>query len=199
MTIENEQGTNKNKWIWIGLGAAVLFCCCAVIAAYLIFRQVGQKVQEGMKTDPESASKAAHEIVDYTLPEGYQEQMSMNVMIYSFVMIAPETISDGPFIMLAQFESGMDQDQMEQQLRQAIEQQAGQRGQDMKLVEVKKKTIRGEETEVAIFEGTDQNGNQLRQLTTAFPGKGGTAMLIIMGDTSSWDQNMVDDFIDSIR
>ena len=101
--------------------------------------------------------------------------------------------------MLAQFETGVDQQQMEQQIRQAFEQQAGNRGQDMKLVEVKKKTIRGEETDVAIFEGTDQSGNNLRQLITSFPGKGGTVMLMIMGDALTWDQGMVDDFIESIR
>ena len=200
MTIVNEQGTNKNKWIWIGLGAALLFCCCAALVAFFVVRQAGQKLQEGMKTDPESASQAAHEIVDYDLPPGYQEQMSMDVMIYSFVVIGPEsTTTGGPLIMLAQFETGVDQQQMEQQIRQAFEQQAGNRGQDMKLVEVKKKTIRGEETDVAIFEGTDQSGNNLRQLITSFPGKGGTVMLMIMGDALTWDQGMVDDFIESIR
>ena len=200
MTIVNEQGTNKNKWIWIGLGAALLFCCCAALVAFFVVRQAGQKLQEGMKTDPESASQAAHEIVDYDLPPGYQEQMSMDVMIYSFVMIGPESMTTGgPLIMLAQFETGVDQQQMEQQIRQAFEQQAGNRGQDMKLVEVKKKTIRGEETDIAIFEGTDQNGNNLRQLITSFPGKGGTVMLMIMGDALTWDQGMVDDFIESIR
>ena len=200
MTIVNEQGTNKNKWIWIGLGAALLFCCCAALVAFFVVRQAGQKLQEGMKTDPESASKAAHEIVDYDLPPGYQEQMAMDVMIYSFVMIGPESMTTGgPLIMLAQFETGVDQQQMEQQIRQAFEQQAGNRGQNMKLVEVKKKTIRGEETEVALYEGTDSEGNDMRQLITTFPGKGGTVMLMVMGETRTWDQGMVDDFIESIR
>jgi hypothetical protein len=201
MTVVNEQGTKKRNWIWIGLGAAGLFCLCAVAVAIFVINRVGKQVQEGVQTDPESASKAAHEIADYDLPPGYQEQMAMDIMFYSFVMIAPEssTTLDQPIIMLAQFQAGVDQDQMEQQLRQAFEQQAGNQGADMRLVEVKKMTIRGEETDVAIYEGTDQNGNTLRELITAFPGKDGTAMLIIMGNLQDWDQTMVDDFIKSIR
>ena len=201
MTVVNTQEPKKTNWLWIGLGGAALFCLCAVAVAIFMFYRVGKQVQEGVETDPASASKAAHEIADYDLPPGYQEQMSMNLFVYTFVMIAPEssTTLDKPIIMLAQFQAGVDQQQMEQQLRQSFEQQSSSSGADMKLVEVKKMTIRGEETDVAIYEGTDQNGNNLRELITSFPGKDGTAMLIIMGDAQEWDQQMVDDFITSIR
>ena len=202
MTVTNEPG-NKNKWIWIGLGAALLFCCCAVVAAILVFRQAGKTIEEGMKTDPESAAQAARKIADYDLPPGYQEQMSMDILFYSFVIIAPETdtqTTTSPLIMLAQFsQAGMDRQQMEQQLRQAFEQQSGQRGADMQVVEVKNMVIRGEEVEVTIFEGTDTNGYVVRQLITSFPGKDGTAMLMIMGSPSAWDDKVIDDFIESIR
>ena len=135
MTI-NEQG-NKNKWIWIGLGAAVLFCCCAVLVAFFVFRQAGQKIKEGVKTDPAAASEAAHKIVDYNLPPGYQEQMSMDILFYSFVIIAPESSGSAtdPIIMLAQFsQSGTDRKQMEEQLRRSFEQQSGRRGADMQEI-----------------------------------------------------------------
>ena len=204
MTIINEQDTKKKtNWVWIGLGGAAVFCLCAVAVAVFLFYRVGKQVADSTQTDPESAAKAAHKIVDsYELPAGYQERMAMNIMLYSFVMIGPDQESIGrgePFIMLAQFQAGVDQDQMELQLRQSFEQQAGNRGMDMHLVEVKKATIRGEETEIAIYEGTDQSGDAVRQLITSFPGKGGTAMLMIMGDVNGWDQSAIDDFIESIR
>jgi len=205
MTVVNDQGTKKTNWLWIGLGAAGLFCLCAVAVAVFMFYRVGKQVADSTKIDPAAASKAAHEIVDsYELPAGYQEQMAMNILFYTFVMIAPEQAGSGdgrPFIMLAQFEtgSGVSQEQMEQQLRQSLEQQAGNRGMDMHLVEVKKMTIRGNESDVAIYEGADQSGNAIRELITSFPGKNGTAMLMIMGDAQEWDQTVIDDFIKSIR
>ena len=201
MTV-NQPTTNKNKWIWIGLGAALLFCCGAVLVAGLVFWQAGKKIQEGVKADPEAAAEAAHKIADYDLPEGYQEQMAMEIMIYSFVMIGPEYSSGsatGPVFMLAQFKAGVNQEQMEEQLRQSFEQQAGNRGLSMSLVKVEDKTIRGAETQVATYEGTDENGLVIRQVVTSFPGKDGAAMLMIMGPADLWDQDVIDAFIESIR
>jgi hypothetical protein len=195
----NEQ-PNQNKWIWIGLGAAALLCCCAVIVAVLVFRQIGKKVEEGVKIDPASASEAAHKIADYTLPDGYQEQMAMDILFYSFVMIGPESeATNEPIIMLAQFQAGIDQQQMEEQIRQSFEQQSGRRGMTLELKEVKKMTIRGEETDVVIYEGTDQSGTSMRQLVTTFPGKDGNAMLMIMGSPEYWNEDEIDQFIESIH
>ena len=204
MTI-NQPGTadtNKNKWIWIGLGATILFCCGVVLVAAFVFQQAGKRLQEGMKTDPEAAAEVAHTIAEYDLPEGYQEKMAMEIMFYSLVMIGPENTSgsvNGPVFMLAQFQAGLNQEQMEQQIRRSFEQQAGNRALNMSLVKVEEVTIRGEETQVATYEGSDENGFVIRQVLASFPGKGGTAMLMIMGSAESWDQDMVEAFIESIR
>ena len=101
--------------------------------------------------------------------------------------------------LLAQFQTGMNEEQMKERMRQSFEQQAGNRGFSMSLVKVEEKIIRGEETEVAIYEGTDQSGDVMRQLITTFPGKDGTAMLMVIGPAQTWDQDMVDEFIESIR
>jgi hypothetical protein len=108
-------------------------------------------------------------------------------------------MSKGTVFMLAQFHAGVKQEQMEQQLRQSFEQQAGNRGLNMSLVNVEEKTIRGEETQVATYEGSDDNGHVFRQVIASFPGKDGTAMLMIMGPVELWDQDLVDTFIESIR
>lgn len=193
---------NNNRRIWIGLGAAALFCLCAVVVAVFTFYKVGQRVQDGMKTDPESASQAAHAIVDYELPAGYQEQMSMDLMVYTFVMIGPEPQNSrsGPLIMLARFnEMGANSEDMERQIQQSFEQQSGFRGLTMEIVEVRKVTIRGDEVEVTTFEGTDDNGLVMRQLITAFPAKNGTGMLMIMGPAQYWDKDVIDQFVESIH
>lgn len=201
MTI-SEAGRNNNRRIWIGVGAAALFCLCAVVVAGYIFLQMGRQIREGVKTNPEGASEAAHAIADYELPPGYQERMAMNFLVYSFVMIGPESpgSTGEPLIMLAQFDAiGVSQEQMEQQIRQSFEQQSGRRGMQMKLVKVEKLTLRGEEVEVFTYEGTDETGAVVRQLITSFPGKGGTAMLMIMGSAKGWDQDIIDDFVHSIH
>ncbi len=199
-----EPNKKSNKWIWWALGGAALFCICAVGVAVFLFARVGQQIEKGMKTDPASAAKAGHAIADYTLPPGYQEQMAMDLFIYNMVFIAPSstgsTYSSGkPIIMLAQFKAGADQQQMQQQIQQSFEQQSGQRGYSMKVVETKKMTIRGQEVTVITYEGTGENGAVLRQLITSFPGKGGTAMLMIMGEPQQWNKEEIDAFLASIH
>jgi hypothetical protein len=203
MTV-TEANKNNHKWIWIGLGAATLFCLCAVGVAVLVFMRIGQQFRDGMKTDPQGASEAAHAIADYELPAGYEEKIAMDFFAYTMVMMGPKTSdslssSDKPMIMLAQFQVATNQQQMEEQMRRSFEQQSGRRGLQMKVVEVKKMTIRGEEVDVTTFEGTDSNGFVMRQLITTFPGKDGTAILMIMGLAQTWDKEEIDKFIESIQ
>ena len=101
--------------------------------------------------------------------------------------------------MLAQFQVPTDQQQMEEQMRRSFEQQSGWRGLKMKVVEVRQMTIRGEEVDVTTFEGTDERGFVLRQIITTFPGKDGTALLMIMGAAQTWDEAEIDQFIESIH
>lgn len=194
----------NNRWIWIALGGALLFCLCAAAVTVFLLARVGQKVKEGVKTDPKAAAEAAHAIADYELPPGYQEQISMNFFIYSMVLIdadAPGSVTSTgkPIIMLAQFQAGTDQKQMEEQIRKSFQQQSGQSGTSMKVVETKTMTIRGVEAEVIIYEGADEQGSMTRQLITTFPGKNGTAMLMVMGEPQNWDQEEIDTFIESIH
>lgn len=203
MTV-TEANRNNNKWIWIGLGAAALFCLCAVGVAALLFMRIGQRFKEGVKTDPQGASEAAHAIADYELPDGYEERIAMDFFAYTMVMIGPKSsttpsLAAGPMIMLAQFQVAANQQQMEEQMRRSFEQQSGRRGLKMEVVDVKKMTIRGKEVDVTTFEGTDDNGFVMRQVLATFPGKDGTALLMIMGAAQTWDQDEIDQFIESIH
>jgi hypothetical protein len=199
-----EEKKKDNKWIWIGLGAAALFCLCAVGVAVLVFMRMGQQFQEGMKTDPQAASEAAHAIADYELPAGYEEKIAMDFFVYTMVMMGPEASTTPssaarPMIMLAQFQVATNQQQMEEQMRRSFEQQSGWRGLKMKVVDVKKMTLRGKEVDVTTFEGTDDNGFVMRQVLATFPGKDGTALLMIMGPAQTWDKDEIDQFVESIH
>jgi hypothetical protein len=203
MTITEEK-KKDNKWIWIGLGAATLFCLCAVGVAVLVFMRMGQQFKEGVKTDPQAASEAAHAIADYELPPGYEEKIAMDFFVYTMVMMGPEASTTPssaarPMIMLAQFQVATNQQQMEEQMRRSFEQQSGWRGLKMKVVDVKKMTLRGKQVDVTTFEGTDDNGFVMRQVLATFPGKDGTALLMIMGPAQTWDKEELDQFVESIH
>ena len=127
--------------------------------------------------------------------------MSMSLFVYDLVVIgSSQTGSSSMMIMLMQFNNGagLDQAQMEEQMGQAFEQQGGQPGMQMKVVETREETIRGEQVIVTISEGASQ-GITLRQWITVFKGNGGPTMLMIQGTTSDWDEELILNFIHSIR
>lgn len=201
MTV-TEAGKNSNKKIWIGLGAAALFCLCAVAFAAVIFIRMGQQLQQGIKDDPQAAAETARAIADYELPEGYHEEFVMNILTTSMVFMSP-TSSDAyarkPTIMLAQFKAIGDEEQIKEQMRQSMARQKGLGDISMQLVDVKKMNIRGEEVEVGTYEGASVDGLTMRQVITTFPGKNGVAMLMISGPSEFWNEEEINAFIESIH
>lgn len=196
-----ETKTNKNRNIWIAVAVVGVLCLVACGVAFLVFRQIGTQVGESFKTDPADMAAVSDKIADYDMPPGYKAQVSMSLFVYDMVMIGPsQTGSSSMTIMLMQFNNGagLDQAQMEEQMRQAFEQQGGQPGMQMKVVETREETIRGEQVPVTISEGTSQ-GITLRQWMTVFKGNGGPTVLMIQGSTSDWDDELILNFIHSIR
>jgi hypothetical protein len=60
-------------------------------------------------------------------------------------------------------------------------------------------TVRGQSTTMRWLEGTDQNGQAVKQLACMFEGKSGEVILVMVASQATWDQEMVDDFLKSIR
>ena len=125
----------------------------------------------------------------------------MSIMMYDLVMIGPEgPASNSMLIMLMQFNGdiGMTEEQMQQQVRQSFEQQSGQRGVQMTVVETREETIRGEQVSIIVSEGSSE-GVTMRQWMTVFTGNGGPTVMMIQGMTGDWDEDLLLDFIHSIR
>jgi hypothetical protein len=155
-----------------------------------------------MKRDPQAAAQTAHAIADYDLPEGYQEEFAMNILTTSMVFISPMESGSyrlKPTIMLSQFRTIGSEEQIREQMRQSYAQQKGLGNVKMDLVDVKKMNIRGQESEVATYEGSTEDGAAFRQVISTFPGKDGVAMLMITGPTEYWDEEAIDAFIESIH
>lgn len=188
----------NRKTLLIILGIVVVLCCCAAAAGILLVTQAGRFIAQTVSVDPAKTSAVAQSITDYTLPSGYKEQFSMSLM--GFDLAAFSTQDDKQMIMLFQApaNSGLTTQQMEDQMRQAQQQQTGQ-NYTLEKVGTQSAYIRGETTEFTIYEGKDKNGVAIRELVGAFKGKSGTAILMIVGPIDSWDTAAVDSFVKSLR
>ena len=69
---------------------------------------------------------------------------------------------------------------------------------NMHYVGTRQVTIKGQPTELSISEGGLGAGT-VRQATGVFDGKGGLAMVMIIGNVDAWDWAVFDQFCESIH
>jgi len=181
------------------LAAIVLFCCCvAGLGGTLLGTRVFGRA---LITNPDRVQAVGREIADYDVPSDYQELFAMNMLGVKIVAIGPAAPADFMMIMLMQLPSGLEvsQSEMERQIEQALARQTGLARADMTEVGEEEVIIKGEPVTLIVREGVTDDGEQMRQVTGLFEGKGGPAVLMVAGEVDAWDTEMVDRFIASIR
>jgi hypothetical protein len=187
------------KIVLVVVAIALFLCCVAGLGITLLgTRLVGQ----AFITNPDRVQAVGREIADYDVPSGYQQMFAMNMMGIKMVAIGPAaSTSDFMMIMLMQLPAGMgvSRAEMERQIEQALARQTGLGSADMTSVGQEEAVIKGETVTMAVREGTTESGEHLRQISGLFEGRGGPAMLMVVGEVSTWDQAMVDQFMASIR
>jgi hypothetical protein len=197
--ISADRGNKNTRWPWVGLAGAALFFVCSLLVAGFVFIQIRKQYERLFRIEPEPASEAAHKLIDYDLPPGYQETRSGGYSEFSIVQIAPDS-NTGPLILLAPVNfSLINRNAGQERIRKALEQNSGRSHLNLELVKVQMMIIRGEEAEVRTYEGKNQVKLVIREMVTSFPGKDGTVMMMIICPVALWDQQLVDDFINSIH
>jgi len=192
---------SRNTKIVIGIIGGILGVCCLIaIVAALVLPRMFQNFAEGID-DPAEAAEVANSIVDYDLPSGYDEQGAMNFLGFRMAFITGP--SDQSMIMLAEFPATLarDEEQMQQQMRDAFSSRTGS-GQNVSLEFVSSEdvTINGADATLGTYEGTDSQGNNVRQIVGVFEAKSGSpAMLMIFGEQDNWDEGGISRFLDSLE
>jgi len=194
--------SRNTKIILAVVGALVAICLCVGAAALAISAWTASKVvnmaEQNISSKPEEINASAAAIADFDLPQGFTPDYGMSLMGISLVGYS----AGDQHIMLMQFPAGMNvsAEEMQRQMQQAMQNQKySYMNADLKVVEQKTVTIRGEENTLTVYEGKEGSGSAFRQVSVPFQGKSGTALLVIAGDAGTWDQAMVDNFIASIR
>lgn len=187
--------SRTTKIVLIVVGVLLVLCVGGACGAVVLF---GTFANKAIVKDPAKVADLAHSISDYDLPSGYREQIGMNILNSSFVIIGGSP--SRPMIMLMQFPAGeqVDQATMEIQMQQAMQQSRRQQNQQLIVVGHRTVSIRGQEVDLTISEGRSSN-SAYRQETGIFQGKGGPTMLMIIAPSVSWDQGIVDSFLASMR
>jgi len=192
------------KTALIIIGSLFLLCGCAATA--LIFTgfwslgNVVRWVDNSTTEDPQEAVRVGSEIADYEIPAGFDTPYGVHFGDVN--MVGYTSQSERSHILLAQFPEGTSIN-IDEMLRQ-ISARPGDSNDtwhttETKLLEERPVTIRGQETNLSISEGTSADGIMYRTAIANFQGRGGPALVMVAGPLDEWDIEMVEAFIASIQ
>ena len=186
---------SQNKKIVLIVVLALVISCCLLCVLTAVL--VPNLLSKTFSTDPAKAKATGAQIVDYTMPPGYQEMMGMDMFFEQIVLLGRED-KRGVTIMLFQIKAtNVSRDQMEQQMRQAFQGQFSSGSSKMTPVGTRTVKIKNQSVTLNISEST--GSTPLRQAIGVFPGKGGLAMVMLTGTVREWDWDMLDAFFQSMR
>jgi hypothetical protein len=199
---------SRNAKIGIGVVIGVLgLCTCVCLAGFVGMGLYGDRILEQMAVqDPQQARQQAAAMLDYDLPPGFNEQGLVNFLTGKMLVIhdAPAGSQVSPSVVIlvtqlsssAMLESEQFRDQFQAGLQQAMQ------GQEIawRLVSKTASAIRGQQVQVYTYEGEDEQGQAMRQMTTdVFEGKSGMLFITIIGTAQDWRQDRLDAFLASIQ
>lgn len=149
-----------------------------------------------IKSDAEKISEAASNIADFSLPVGYSPEFTAHLAGYTAVAYNP---GDGhSHLYLIQSEKETDKEELAKTLANLVP-GSSDRNTRLTVIENRATTIRGQDATVVVSEGVNSEGSTYRQITVAFQGKGGPALLVLSEPTERWDNSTVDALLASIQ
>ena len=149
-----------------------------------------------LNSNPEDVSSAASTIADFEPPAGYTSDFTASLLGYTVAAYNP---GDGhSHLYLIQSEKEADGEKLAQMLADLV---PGSSDPNTRLtvVENRTATVRGQEVTLVISDGINSERESYRQITAAFEGKGGPALLVLSEPIERWDQSAIDAFIASIE
>lgn len=195
------------KIIWkrvaLLLAGAVMLCGLIGLAYYTLQGPLRSALSARFwKTDPVQADEVARALLDFDLPPGYQPEkvMKLKEEASADAVILASQAHPSDMIFIGRTPDGIlaNEDwrtKYEERGARAIADQLY----DTETISTTTTTIRGQPVTLRLLEGTDQNGQSVKQLACMFQGKSGEILLVIVAGQTTWDQAMVDHFLNSIR
>lgn len=190
---------SKNTKIIIGVIAGVLvLCMIACGVSVLAFGWFSERVVTNAVIEGEETGSTQAEIAELDMPARFTAGGGMSLLGVKMVVYQSTNEKEVAVLMQMPVQSEIN-DETIRQLQEGMGRSTNRRFNNMKTVETRDVTVRGQSGKVIIQEGTDDQGNQYRLMMTAFQGQSGVAMLLIGAPTGDYNQAEYDAIVDSIR
>jgi hypothetical protein len=187
---------NTRRIVLILVSGLVMVCLCLVAAGFVAVRSAGWVLARTLERDAATVAEVGNDIATYELPAGFGDAFAADLAGFSLVGYTGADRHSHIYLFQAPATVNLDQVDMEQQLRRGA-------GADnwVEVTEVDRYPceIRGQQTTLVVSEGANHEQEPYRTASALFAGKGGTALVNISMPSASWDQAVVDEFIESLR
>jgi len=192
------------KTILMVIGSILLVCGCITAGIFATglwsFSRFVNFTERRVSESPQVAVRFGSEIADFEVPEGFASPYGVH--IGDMTLVGYKSPSEKSLLLLAQFPKGTSIN-VDEMLR-IIEEGSGDPNSiwyktETTIIEQKAVTIRGQECNLSISEGTSSDGVELRMATAKFEGRGGPSLVMVAGPMDEWDDEMIENFISSIE
>jgi hypothetical protein len=180
----------------IVLSTLLVVCLCAAGPVYLALRSVGWVLARSLDSEPAMVASTGSAIASYELPPGFDDGHAGTIA--GFAVVAYNGDDGQSHIYLVQGPQGLhlDEDALQRQMQIAA---ADEPWSGVTVVERYPCQIRGEQATVVVSEGRKHDNQRYRTASVLFIGNGGPALLNFSMPAARWDQEFVDDFLNSIH
>lgn len=177
-------------------GVLFLLCCGSVI-------WLGSQMDFDVQENPAAARETTTEIAEIEIPEAFEPTASLNfdIIFFQMKMAVYKTQSGEGGLFLLQMNLPTQQnEEVEAELRRELQRRdIGQEDLIVKDMETREFDFGGDTIEFTFARAEDDDGNPYRQISGVFPGKDGTALLLIQVPEEDYDEGQVVGIIQSIQ
>lgn len=188
--------TRSHRTILILVVGTFIILMSTLVTGAIVLRLANWGLNRLVQNESITVTEVGRSIADYEIPTSYDEEYAIEVADFS--LVAYRNTGQAGHIYLIQFPGtiDIDPDALAQQLHQVADDNSWT---ELVAVHHIPCSIRGQAATLVISEGFSHNGFRYRSASAVFTGKSGQALVNISGPADTWDQAMVDTFVQSLH
>lgn len=193
--------TGKIVWkqVILLLAGVVMLCGLISLAYFMLMGPFRTAVRAQLwEKDPVQATETARALIDFDLPPGYQPEKVLKLGVDAVIIVSQVHSFD--LIYISQAPDGiLADDEWRTVYEERGAHEIADQLYDTQTISTQTAIVRGQPTTLRLLEGIDKNGRAVKQLACMFAGKSVDILLVMVASQATWDQSMVDNFLNTIR
>jgi hypothetical protein len=195
-----KKGKISWKRVSILIGGLIGICLLISVALFVFGRPMYYSLRARFwKTDPQLAAQVAHRMIEYDLPATYKELKVLDMGSGTATVMIANLKKPADFILIEQAPDGILATEYQTDTEEKWSRDIAEHHYDTHTVSTQAVMVRGQSTHLRIMEGTDENHRPIRQAVLMLTGKSSAILLVVVAGQDTWDQSLVERFLQSIR